>query len=261
MGPLRWATSPGFDVACISPSAAGHRGRAHERRGSLSRDEAPGSEDASGYSSTTRAWAKAASRFPTRRSRSCSRKKPPRPGSRRARTTMRRFETLGLRADQSWSAPARRGRRASSGDIDIVYVYGYGFPPHRGGPMWYADEVGVKHVRDASSSSAGRRSAAREDRRRRRHVRGAFRRQGRPARRTGQCVKPSSSRRSYADRRAFAALSTRRRAPRWRGTSSRSDRARQTRSLESKTSSSARLARRRDREQHRRTARCARAVR
>jgi 3-hydroxyacyl-CoA dehydrogenase len=27
------------------------------------------------------------------------------------------------------------------GDIDIVYVYGYGFPPHRGGPMWYAAEM------------------------------------------------------------------------------------------------------------------------
>ncbi len=26
------------------------------------------------------------------------------------------------------------------GDIDIVYVYGYGFPPHHGGPMWYASE-------------------------------------------------------------------------------------------------------------------------
>jgi len=24
------------------------------------------------------------------------------------------------------------------GDIDIVYVYGYGFPPHHGGPMWKA---------------------------------------------------------------------------------------------------------------------------
>jgi 3-hydroxyacyl-CoA dehydrogenase len=32
------------------------------------------------------------------------------------------------------------------GDIDIVYVYGYGFPPHHGGPMWYADEIGVDRV-------------------------------------------------------------------------------------------------------------------
>ena len=32
------------------------------------------------------------------------------------------------------------------GDIDVVYVYGYGFPPHRGGPMWYADETGVERV-------------------------------------------------------------------------------------------------------------------
>jgi 3-hydroxyacyl-CoA dehydrogenase len=32
------------------------------------------------------------------------------------------------------------------GDEDIVYIYGYGFPPHRGGPMWYADEVGVATV-------------------------------------------------------------------------------------------------------------------
>ncbi|GAC1387949.1 MAG: 3-hydroxyacyl-CoA dehydrogenase NAD-binding domain-containing protein [Vulcanimicrobiaceae bacterium] len=34
------------------------------------------------------------------------------------------------------------------GDIDIVYIFGYGFPPHHGGPMWYADTVGVKHVYD-----------------------------------------------------------------------------------------------------------------
>jgi len=34
------------------------------------------------------------------------------------------------------------------GDIDIVYIYGYGFPPHRGGPMWYADTIGLKTVHD-----------------------------------------------------------------------------------------------------------------
>lgn len=33
-------------------------------------------------------------------------------------------------------------------DIDIVYIYGYGFPPHRGGPMWYADTVGLRKVYD-----------------------------------------------------------------------------------------------------------------
>jgi 3-hydroxyacyl-CoA dehydrogenase len=32
------------------------------------------------------------------------------------------------------------------GDIDLVWIYGYGFPPHHGGPMWYADEVGVSNV-------------------------------------------------------------------------------------------------------------------
>ena len=33
-----------------------------------------------------------------------------------------------------------------AGDIDIIYVNGYGFPAHRGGPMWYADTVGLKKV-------------------------------------------------------------------------------------------------------------------
>ncbi|MCS7026997.1 MAG: 3-hydroxyacyl-CoA dehydrogenase NAD-binding domain-containing protein [Bryobacteraceae bacterium] len=33
-----------------------------------------------------------------------------------------------------------------SSDIDIVYVYGYGFPAHRGGPMFYADSVGLSAV-------------------------------------------------------------------------------------------------------------------
>jgi 3-hydroxyacyl-CoA dehydrogenase len=31
-------------------------------------------------------------------------------------------------------------------DIDIIYVNGYGFPSYRGGPMWYADTVGLNKV-------------------------------------------------------------------------------------------------------------------
>jgi 3-hydroxyacyl-CoA dehydrogenase len=36
-------------------------------------------------------------------------------------------------------------------DIDIIYINGYGFPAHRGGPMWYADTVGLKEVYDRIS--------------------------------------------------------------------------------------------------------------
>lgn len=32
------------------------------------------------------------------------------------------------------------------GDIDIVYIYGYGFAPHHGGPMWYGHEIGYNDV-------------------------------------------------------------------------------------------------------------------
>jgi 3-hydroxyacyl-CoA dehydrogenase len=31
-------------------------------------------------------------------------------------------------------------------DIDVVYIFGYGFPVHRGGPMNYANEVGLFNV-------------------------------------------------------------------------------------------------------------------
>jgi 3-hydroxyacyl-CoA dehydrogenase len=36
-------------------------------------------------------------------------------------------------------------------DIDIIYLNGYGFPAHRGGPMWYADTVGLRKVYDRVS--------------------------------------------------------------------------------------------------------------
>jgi 3-hydroxyacyl-CoA dehydrogenase len=37
-------------------------------------------------------------------------------------------------------------------DIDVIYAYGFGFPRYRGGPMFYADSVGLpivlQHVKD-----------------------------------------------------------------------------------------------------------------
>ena len=38
------------------------------------------------------------------------------------------------------------GYAQRAGDIDVIYVYGFGFPRHRGGPMFYADTVGLDVV-------------------------------------------------------------------------------------------------------------------
>jgi 3-hydroxyacyl-CoA dehydrogenase len=33
-------------------------------------------------------------------------------------------------------------------DIDVIWVYGYGWPVYRGGPMFWADQIGVRALRD-----------------------------------------------------------------------------------------------------------------
>ncbi|WP_404840880.1 3-hydroxyacyl-CoA dehydrogenase family protein [Alkalilimnicola ehrlichii] len=33
-------------------------------------------------------------------------------------------------------------------DIDVVWIYGYGFPAYRGGPMFWADQVGLDKILD-----------------------------------------------------------------------------------------------------------------
>jgi 3-hydroxyacyl-CoA dehydrogenase len=43
------------------------------------------------------------------------------------------------------------GYALRAGDIDTIYLNGYGFPGFRGGPMWYADTVGLKKVYDRVS--------------------------------------------------------------------------------------------------------------
>jgi 3-hydroxyacyl-CoA dehydrogenase len=39
-------------------------------------------------------------------------------------------------------------------DIDVIWVYGYGWPVYRGGPMYYADSVGLAKIRDRLSHYA-----------------------------------------------------------------------------------------------------------
>ncbi|MFI8617172.1 3-hydroxyacyl-CoA dehydrogenase NAD-binding domain-containing protein [Acidovorax sp. NPDC077693] len=46
------------------------------------------------------------------------------------------------------------GIASKSGDIDMVYLTGYGFPIHRGGPMHYASEVGLFNVVQAMNRFA-----------------------------------------------------------------------------------------------------------
>ncbi|MGP4843036.1 3-hydroxyacyl-CoA dehydrogenase NAD-binding domain-containing protein [Marinobacter sp. 1Y8] len=38
------------------------------------------------------------------------------------------------------------GIAARALDIDIVWIYGYGFPAYRGGPMFWADQVGIESI-------------------------------------------------------------------------------------------------------------------
>ncbi len=48
----------------------------------------------------------------------------------------------------------REGIAQRPGDIDVIWVYGYGFPVHRGGPMHYADSVGLPYIRDRLTAFA-----------------------------------------------------------------------------------------------------------
>jgi 3-hydroxyacyl-CoA dehydrogenase len=40
------------------------------------------------------------------------------------------------------------GIAARPSDIDVIWVYGYGWPVWRGGPMYYADQLGLPRIRD-----------------------------------------------------------------------------------------------------------------
>ena len=71
------------------------------------------------------------------------------------------------------------GIASRPGDIDVIWVYGYGWPVWRGGPMFYADLLGLAHVRDrlafyaerSGDASLEARRPARPPRRRRQGLR------------------------------------------------------------------------------------------
>jgi 3-hydroxyacyl-CoA dehydrogenase len=46
------------------------------------------------------------------------------------------------------------GIASKASDIDMVYLTGYGFPLHRGGPMCYADTLGLFNVAQAMKGFA-----------------------------------------------------------------------------------------------------------
>jgi 3-hydroxyacyl-CoA dehydrogenase len=46
------------------------------------------------------------------------------------------------------------------GDVDIVWIYGYGFPPHHGGPMWYAENEAPGRHADDNTADGGTNGAA-----------------------------------------------------------------------------------------------------
>jgi 3-hydroxyacyl-CoA dehydrogenase len=46
------------------------------------------------------------------------------------------------------------GIASKASDIDMVYITGYGFPIYRGGPMLYADQIGLFNVVQAMNRFA-----------------------------------------------------------------------------------------------------------
>ena len=52
-------------------------------------------------------------------------------------------------------ARSRPASRPRASDIDVIYVNGYGFPGWRGGPMFYADRVGLGDVLGAHPAFHG----------------------------------------------------------------------------------------------------------
>jgi 3-hydroxyacyl-CoA dehydrogenase len=64
------------------------------------------------------------------------------------------FERLVLPMINEGARILDEGIAARPSDIDVIWVYGYGWPLYRGGPMLYADGVGLAYIRDRLAQMA-----------------------------------------------------------------------------------------------------------
>ncbi|MET4046117.1 3-hydroxyacyl-CoA dehydrogenase [Bradyrhizobium sp. RT6a] len=58
------------------------------------------------------------------------------------------FERMMFSIVNEGACVLEEGIAARPGDIDVVWLYGFGWPVYRGGPMYWADQVGLKHIAD-----------------------------------------------------------------------------------------------------------------
>ena len=80
-------------------------------------------------------------------SRRSSAPSPPRRGSRSARSrTQEILERCIYPMINEGAKILEEGKAQRASDIDVVWIYGYGWPVYRGGPMFFADTVGLKTV-------------------------------------------------------------------------------------------------------------------
>ena len=52
------------------------------------------------------------------------------------------------------------GKAIRASDIDVVWINGYGWPVYRGGPMFYADQIGLDKVARPAAGAGGERRSA-----------------------------------------------------------------------------------------------------
>jgi 3-hydroxyacyl-CoA dehydrogenase len=71
---------------------------------------------------------------------------PPAPASGAARSAPTRSSAAACYRSSTRVPASRRGSWRCAGGIDVIWVYGYGFPSWKGGPMFHADQIGLPEV-------------------------------------------------------------------------------------------------------------------